>query len=140
VPEGFKPFSVILRNNGDGSRGGMSMLPDSKKFAVEWIESWNSHDLDRIMSHYTDDVEVTTPMIKTAMGIDSDTLRGKALVRNYWHAALERVPDLHFELVECTQSIDSIAIYYKSVMGRMAIEVMFFDPNAKVSKVIAHYN
>ena len=125
VPEGFKPFLVILRNNGDGSRGGMSMLPDSKKFAVEWIESWNSHDLDRIMSHYTDDVEVTTPMIKTLMGIDSDTLRGKALVRNYWNAALERVPDLHFELVECTQGIDSIAIYYKSVMGRMAIEVMF---------------
>ena len=27
-----------------------------------------------------------------------------------------------------------------SVMGKMAIEVMFFDPNGKVSKVIAHYN
>jgi hypothetical protein len=140
VPEGFKPFSVTLRNSGDGSRGGMSMLPDSKKFAAEWIESWNSHDLDRILSHYTDDVEVTTPMIKVAMGIDSGTLQGKAIVRQYWQAAIERVPDLHFELVECTLSIDSIAIYYKSVMGRMAIEVMFFDPNAKVSKVIAHYN
>ena len=33
------------------SKGGMKMLPDSKEFAVEWIESWNSHDLDRIMSH-----------------------------------------------------------------------------------------
>jgi ketosteroid isomerase-like protein len=118
----------------------MDMLPDSNEFAVEWIESWNSHDLDRIMSHYADDIEVTTPMIKIAMGIDNGTLQGKASVRQYWHAALDKVPDLHFELVECTQSVDSIAIFYKSVMGKKAIEVMFFDPNGKVSKVIAHYN
>ena len=42
------------------------MLPDPNKFAVKWIESWNSHDLNRILSHYADDVEVTTPMIKVA--------------------------------------------------------------------------
>ena len=116
------------------------MLPDAKKFAAEWIESWNSHDLDRILSHYAEDVEVTTPMIKVAMGIDSGTLKGKALARRYWQAALERVPELHFELLEFTQSVESIAIYYKSVMGKMAIEVMFFDEKGKVSRVIAHYN
>jgi ketosteroid isomerase-like protein len=116
------------------------MLPDQKKFAAEWIESWNSHDLDRILNHYADDVEVTTPMIKAAMGIDSGTLHGKALVRQYWEAVLNKVPDLHFELIECTQSIDSLAVYYQSVMGKRAIEVMFFDPQGKVTKVIAHYN
>jgi len=114
--------------------------PDPKKFAEEWIESWNSHNLDHIMSHYAIDVEVTTPMIKVAMGIESGTLQGKASVRQYWQAALEKVPDLHFKLIECTQSVDSIAIYYESVMGKMAIEVMFFDTNGKVAKVIAHYN
>jgi ketosteroid isomerase-like protein len=116
------------------------LLPDAKKFAEEWIESWNSHDLDRILSHYSEDVEVTTPMIKVAMGVDSGTLRGKDLARQYWQAALERAPDLHFELVELTQSIESIALYYRSVQGKMAIEVMFFDENGKVSRVIAHYN
>ena len=116
------------------------MLPDAEKFAAEWIESWNSHDLDRILSHYAEDVEVTTPMIKVALGIESGTLRGKAPARRYWQAALERVPDLHFQLIECTQSVESIAIYYKSVMGKMAIEVMFFDEDGMVSRVIAHYN
>lgn len=116
------------------------MLPDAEKFAAEWIESWNSHDLDRILSHYSDDVEATTPMIKVALGIESGTLRGKDLARRYWQAALERVPDLHFQLIECTQSVESIALYYKSVMGKMAIEVMFFDEDGKVSRVIAHYN
>ncbi len=118
----------------------MKIVPDLKMFVAEWIDAWNSHDLDRIMSHYTDNVEVTTPMIKVAMGIEDGTVHGKVAARQYWSAALQKVPDLHFELVECTQSVDSIAIYYKSVMGKMAIEVMFIDDNGKVSKVIAHYN
>ena len=78
-------------------------------------------------------------MIKVAMDIDTGTLEGKASVRAYWRAALQKVPNLRFELVECTGSVDSLAIYYKSVMGKMAIEVMFFDSEGKVSRVIAHY-
>ena len=35
-----------------------------KQFAKEWIESWNSHDIDKILNHYSDDFEITTPMIK----------------------------------------------------------------------------
>ena len=49
------------------------------------------------------------------------------------------MPDLNFELKEVTTSVNSIALYYKSVMGKMAIEVMFFDDQGKVNKVIAHY-
>jgi ketosteroid isomerase-like protein len=47
------------------------MIPDPKEFAEEWIASWKSHDLDRILAHYADDVEVTTPMIKVAQRIQS---------------------------------------------------------------------
>jgi ketosteroid isomerase-like protein len=112
---------------------------DSKKFAEEWIRSWNSHDLDRILSHYSDDCEITTPMIKIALGIDTGTLKGKDKIGNYWKSALEKIPDLQFELKEVTESIDSIAIYYKSVLGKMAIEVMFFGEDNKVNKIIAHY-
>ena len=116
------------------------MIPDKTIFAAEWINAWNSHDLERILDHYTEDVEVTSPMIHVALGIDGGTIRGKNTARKYWAAALVKVPDLHFDLVESTQSINSIALYYKSVMGKMAIETMFFDENGKVSKVIAHYN
>ena len=116
------------------------MMPEPKTFAAEWIEAWNSHDLDRILSHYAEDIEVTSPMIQFALGVDNGTVRGKETVRQYWAAALQKMPDLHFELVEATQSVNSIALYYKSVMGRMAIETMFFNEKGKVKKVIAHYN
>lgn len=123
-----------------GNVGGWIMLPDCGKFAEEWIASWNSHDLDRILSHYSEEVSVTTPMIQRVMGIASGTLSGKGLVRGYWEAALEKVPDLHFELSAWAQGVDSIALYYRAVMGKMAMEVMFFDGQGKVNKVVVHYH
>ena len=116
------------------------MLPDAGQFTLEWIASWNSHDLERILSHYSVEVVVTSPMIKVALGEDSGALAGKASVRRYWQAALEKVPDLHFELVDYAAGVDSLAIYYKSVMNRMAIEIMFFDSEGKVQEVFAHYH
>ncbi|MCP5159458.1 MAG: nuclear transport factor 2 family protein [Gammaproteobacteria bacterium] len=116
------------------------MHKNPQEFAMNWIEAWNSHDLDRILSHYTDDFAITTPMIKLAMGIDQGTLRGKENIRQYWATALQKIPDLHFELMDVTQSVDSIALYYTSVMGKRAIEVMFLDDKGKVNRVIAHYS
>lgn len=108
-------------------------------FATAWIASWNSHNLDDILSHYADDIEVTTPMIRLATGTDSDTLKGKAAVAEYWRKALDKIPDLHFELLEVTAGVHSVALYYKSVMNKMSIEVMFFDENGKVNRMFAHY-
>ena len=112
---------------------------EAKKFAKEWIESWNSHDLEDIMKHYAEDIEITTPMIKLAGGIESGSLQGKENVKAYWKKALDKIPDLHFELVDVTSGVDSVALYYKSVMNKMAIEVMFFDDNGLVIKMVAHY-
>ncbi len=112
---------------------------DAQKFAQQWIESWNSHNLNDILSHYAEDIEITTPMIKIAGGINSGTLKGKQSVANYWEKALHKIPGLHFELIDVTESVDSIALYYKSVMNKKAIEVMFFNNQGKVNKMIAHY-
>lgn len=112
---------------------------DAKKFADNWIASWNSHDLEDILSHYSEDVEITTPMIKLAAGIDSGSLKGKGNVKDYWEKALQKIPDLHFELYEVTSGVNSVALYYKSVMDKKAIEVMFFDQDGKVNKMYAFY-
>lgn len=112
---------------------------DAKIFAEKWIDSWNKHDLDCILSHYSDDIEITTLMIKSALGIDNDSLKGKEAVREYWQKAIQKIPDLHFELYEATEGMNSIALFYKSVMGTKAIEVMFFDEQGKVNKMFAHY-
>lgn len=113
---------------------------DYQQFALDWISSWNSHDLEHILTHYSDDIEVTTPMIKVATGGTSDSLKGKEAVREYWSKGLEKFPDLHFELKEVTVGVNSVALYYKSVMDKMSIEVMFFNEAGKVNRMFAHYS
>lgn len=112
---------------------------NAKQFAELWISSWNSHNLDDILSHYADDIEITTPMIKMALGSGEGTLKGKEAVAGYWKKALDKIPDLHFEPYEATQGINSVALYYKSVMNKNAIEVMFFNTEGKVQRMYAYY-
>lgn len=111
---------------------------DIKNFANLWINSWNSHNLEDILSHYADDIEITTPMIKTFTS-GEDTLKGKEAVREYWGRALEKVPDLHFKLYDVTYGINSVALYYQSIMNKKAIEVMFFNDEGKVKRMHAFY-
>jgi ketosteroid isomerase-like protein len=118
----------------------MISIEQAQKFGQEWVDSWNSHDLDRILSHYADDFQMTSPFIAAMMHEPSGTLTGKAKVRAYWAQALERLPDLHFELIEVLASVDSITIYYHAVLGKRAAEVLFFDDTGKVRQAVAHYN
>ena len=117
----------------------ITMTTDIQKFAQEWINSWNSHNLNEILKHYSHTIEITTPMIRLAAGIERDSLRGKMALRDYWEQALNRIPDLHFELIEVTRGVNSIALYYKSVMSKKCIEVMFFDDDGKVDRMFAYY-
>ncbi len=116
----------------------MNLDPDT--FARDWIASWNSHDLPSILSHYADTLSITTPMIKIALGVDTGTLCGKQAVGDYWRRALEKMPDLQFELLDVFAGVDSIAVYYRSVLNKRAIEVMFFGEGNKVTNVVVHYS
>lgn len=113
---------------------------DHQKFAEEWIAVWNSHDLEAILSHYSDDIEICTPMIKITTEGKESTLKGKDAVRNYWKKALEKYPELHFDLIKSTAGVDSVALFYKSIMNKHAVEVMFFNEEGKINKMYAHYD
>lgn len=107
-------------------------------FAEEWIAAWNSHDLERVLAHYSDDFEMSSPYIARIAGEPSGMLKGKVAVSAYWAKALKRMPDLRFELVETLAGVDSVVLYYRSA-GGMAAEVFIFDTRGKVARAHAHY-
>ncbi|REC49511.1 nuclear transport factor 2 family protein [Chryseobacterium pennipullorum] len=111
-----------------------------QNFAQMWVDVWNSHDLEDILAHYSDDIEITTPMIALATGGKKTSLQGKGAVREYWKKALDIYPDLHFDLIHSTAGVDSVAVFYKSIMDKHAVEVMFFDEEGKISRMYAHYD
>jgi hypothetical protein len=109
------------------------------RFAADWISSWNAHVLERVLSHYADDFEMSSPIIIQVAGEPSGTLHGKAAIRAYWSAALKLIPDLHFELISVLIGVRSITLYYKGARDRLAAEVFHFGSNKKVTTAFAHY-
>jgi len=108
-------------------------------FAQEWIESWNTHDLRRILSHYADDFELSSPFIPKIADEASGTLKGKDKIGAYWSKALQINPTLHFELITTLFGVNSITLYYKSARG-LSAEVFHINPEGLVQKAYAHYS
>ena len=110
----------------------------AEDFAADWVESWNNHDLDRILSHYSDDFEMSSPAIVRLMDEPSGSLTGKEAVGAYWAKALELNRDLRFELVTTLVGVDSVTLYYKGHRG-LSAECFHFGPDQKVIRAFAHY-
>jgi ketosteroid isomerase-like protein len=110
----------------------------AERFAKEWVAAWNSHDLDRILAHYDDDFEMSSPIITTLVGESSGRLRGKKAVGAYWAKALQSIPDLRFELLAALAGVNSVTVYYRG-HRRLSAKVLQFGPSGKVSKAFAHY-
>lgn len=110
----------------------------AERFAREWVAAWNAHDLDRVLSHYEDDFEMSSPIISSLMGDPSGTLRGIPAVRAYWTKALKAIPGLRFELLTVLTGVNSVTVYYMGHRGLVA-EVFHFGGSGKVSKAFAHY-
>ncbi|MEP6686815.1 MAG: nuclear transport factor 2 family protein [Gemmatimonadales bacterium] len=112
---------------------------EAQDFATEWIAAWNSHDLERVLGHYADDAEVTSPLVESFMGPGKITVRGKSGLREYWGTALARYPDLHFTLFRAYAGHRSLVLHYQSIQGLVGAECLEFDGHGRIHRVLAHY-
>ena len=112
----------------------------AQAFADEWIAAWNALDIERVLSHYSDAFEMTSPFVIQQAGEPSGTLKGKTRVEAYWRKALARLPPgAQFELVAVTQGIDGIVLVYRNFNGQLATEFTQFDDDGKVIRASAYY-
>jgi ketosteroid isomerase-like protein len=110
-----------------------------RELAEEWYAAWNAHDLEGILSHYSDEVVFTSPFV-AKLGTDPDgRLRGKAALREYFALALERFPDLRFEPIALLTGARSMVLHYHSVEDRLAAELLVLGADGLVDESVAHY-
>lgn len=111
----------------------------ARQIAIEWLESWNSHDIDRIMLHYAENIEFISPFAVKLLGAPDGTVRGKEALREYFSRGLAAYPDLQFHLHKILPGVRSVTICYESVNDLMAAEVMEIDGQGRIERVQAHY-
>lgn len=116
------------------------MLPKNVKEIIHALDkTWNSRDLEKILEFYSDDFELTSPMIKLRLEIEDGTLRGKENVRVWWTRVLTKVPDLSSELISVSEGVDSVCYIFKSSATQsIGSSFYYFDENGKIKKEIYH--
>ena len=112
---------------------------DFASAAQEWLTAWNDHDLERILAHYSEDTELISPFVARLTGRSEGVVRGKAALRDYFARGLKAYPTLRFEFVRLHPGVRSCVLEYRSVNGLHAAELMEFDEQGKVRRVLAHY-
>ena len=113
---------------------------NAREFASHWIEAWNAHDLDAIVSHYADDVEYFSAFAKRLSDSASGELRGKAAVKEYLAKGLAAYPHLRFVLLDVFVGVRSVVLRYRSVNDLIAAEVFEMDERGLVVRVQCHYD
>lgn len=110
-------------------------MRDLQEFVREWERVWNSHDLDMILSHYSEDVVFRSRKARELVG--RGEVRGKADLRAYWGAALARQPDLKFTVQDVFEGHEMMVISYLNHRGVLATEVLYFDAEGQICQAAA---
>lgn len=100
---------------------------EAREFVKSWLQAWNAHDLEAVLSHFAEDVTFTSPVAARIVEDSDGAVRGKTAVREYWRRGLSQIPDLHFDLVGVYVGIDTIVINYRNQNGDLVNEVLMFD-------------
>jgi ketosteroid isomerase-like protein len=110
-------------------------------FAKDWVNAWNSHDIEKILSHYSEDFSIETPMAVKLYPESRGIVIGKSEVRKYWTIGLEKNPNLKFELLDLLIGVNSIGLYlFNTSSSRKSVELMSFNQENKVYKAIVTYS
>jgi predicted ester cyclase len=108
--------------------------------ANHWVAAWNAHDLDLIMSHYEDAIDLTSPAALELLGAAGGRVVGNANLRAYFQRGLEAYPELHFHLEDVLCGVNSVVLYYTNQKGTHTGEFMELSEGGRVARVVAHYS
>ena len=113
---------------------------DAWTLAKHWVAAWNAHDLDLIMTHYDEAIELTSPVAAQLLASPDGKVVGKANLRAYFQRGLQAYPELQFRLEDVLWGISSVVLYYINHRGTHAGEFMELSPTGKVTRVVANYS
>jgi predicted ester cyclase len=126
---------------GETSNGETAVNKDeARDLAMDWAAAWNTHDLDLIMTHYDDAVELTSPVAAQLLGTVDGKVVGKENLRAYFRRGLEAYPNLQFRLEDVLWGVSSVILYYTNQKGTRTGEFMELSADGKVVRVVANYN
>jgi SnoaL-like domain len=113
--------------------------PWAERFALEWAASWQSKDLDALLSHYSPSVVFRSPRISAVLGTYQASVSGLSELRNYWRKALDAAKEIRFEIASVGVGSDALTIVYRNHRDDHVAETLVFGEDGKVIEGIVTY-
>ena len=83
-----------------------------EKIALKWFEAFNTHDLEKLLSLYSDTAKHYSPKLKTRKPETNGLVTGKDALREWWEDAFERLPTLNYTVTTLTANKDRVFMEY----------------------------
>lgn len=106
--------------------------------AQDWIDAWNSRDLERVLGYYSRTAQHTSPRVIEFNDNASCTIKGIGKLRNYFQEGFALYPNIKFELLDIMVGVDTLSIRYRT-KNKTVLEIMFFNEEGKVVRSYAYY-
>lgn len=88
------------------------MSTANEAIARTWMDAFNAHDVDRLITLYDEQATHTSPKIRTLHPETAGMLVGRAALQRWWADAIARLPGLRYELLTVTASAERVFIEY----------------------------
>jgi hypothetical protein len=94
------------------------------RIAERWIDAFNRHDLEALLALYDDGAEHYSPKLKLRQPESRGYIKGKGALRLWWQDAFDRLPSLHYHLLQLTPYENRVLMEYtRRVQGEEDLQV-----------------
>lgn len=89
---------------------------ENDKIAKKWLQAFNQHNLENLLSLYDDNAVHFSPKLKIRRPETNGFITGKTAMRNWWQDAFERIPDLIYLEKTITSNNNRVFMEYTRIV------------------------
>lgn len=83
-----------------------------EEIARKWLQAFNEHNLGNLLALYDDKAEHFSPKLKLRKSETKGLIKGKAVMREWWQDAFDRLPNLIYKELTITANKDRVFMEY----------------------------
>ncbi|MFT3912318.1 MAG: nuclear transport factor 2 family protein [Ferruginibacter sp.] len=120
----------------------MNKIELNKQIALNWIDSFNEHDLEKLLNLYNDNAIHFSPKLKIRQPETNGWINGKDSLRSWWADAFDRLPSLQYHLKNLIVNDEQLLMeYQRKVTGEpdmMVAEILEINNGVIVKSRVYH--
>ncbi len=120
----------------------MTAAETNRQIALEWIDAFNKHDLEKLLDLYNENAKHYSPKLKIRFPETNGLLTGKPSLRKWWADAFQHIPTLQYNLLNLIVNEHQLLMEYKRIVENepdmMVAEILEIENGLIISSRVYH--